>query len=209
MADGVPFIVYALGRSRTAWLSRFLSYRDWACYHEQAIRMRSLADVRYFFGHPRRGTVENSAAQGWRIIHHAVPGIRAAVIRRPIDEIMDSILCVDLRGIVSYDAGVLRNGLNYGDRMLRQIGEQPGVLTLDYRDLATDAGCAAIFEHCLPYRFDRAHWLALRDHNIQIDVAGYLLYFQQNREAIERFKSACFAELMALTRAGAITSGRH
>ncbi len=33
-----PFVVFGLPRSRTAWLSRFLTYGDWVCGH--AVRER-------------------------------------------------------------------------------------------------------------------------------------------------------------------------
>jgi hypothetical protein len=40
-----PFMIFALPRSRTAWLSEFLSYQGWTCWHEIAIQMRDFSEV--------------------------------------------------------------------------------------------------------------------------------------------------------------------
>ena len=34
----MTFIVFAMPRSRSYWLSRFLSYEGWHCGHEEALR---------------------------------------------------------------------------------------------------------------------------------------------------------------------------
>ena len=206
-AGGVvrPFIVYSLPRSRTAWLASFLSYGGWTCRHEAATGLRSMDEVRRFFAEPQAGTVETAAAQGWRIIHHYVPDIRAVVIRRPVDDVMGSMLAIDLRGEFAYDAPRLRKVMEYGDRMLAQISELPDVLTVPWGDLATEDGCASIFEHCLPFAFDRAWWRTWKDRNVQIDVLAMLRGFHRDRAVIEGFKRACWGELRALRRSGAIS----
>ena len=57
-----PFIVYALPRSRTFWLSKFLSYGGWACDHDEAVRLRGLDDMQSSLDIPMRGSVETAAA---------------------------------------------------------------------------------------------------------------------------------------------------
>lgn len=206
-----PFIVYSLPRARTAWLSEFLSYDTWKCHHEAATSMRSIDDVSAFFAQPCTGTVETAAAQGWRLLHHHVPGIRATVIRRPVDAVMQSMLAVDLAGEFVYDAPKLRKVMEYGDRMLAEISAQPKVLTVAWEGLGHEDVCAAIFEHCLPLKFDRA-WLRFWwGRNVQIDIRGMLRDYHANRAAIDEFKSVCWRELRALRRAGAIVKngGAH
>lgn len=199
-----PFIVYALPRSRTAWLSAFLTYGKWSCHHERAIDMRSLADIRAFFAAPHTGSVETGAAQGWWIVNHCAPGIRSAVIRRPVDDVVRSVLDVDVSGVAVYDEAILRRNMEYGDRMLAQISDQPGVLTLDFDDLDTEEGCKRIFEFCLPYRFDRGWWNMMKGLNIQVDVRAFLLRYFRMRADVENFKRVCYRELRALRRAEAI-----
>ena len=203
-----PFIVYALPRSRTAWLAQFLSYANWICHHEIAIQMREVIEIPALFnfasnqGHV--GTVETAAAQGWFLIEHLVPGIRSIVIRRPVDQVIRSMMAVDLRGVATYDEGILRRTMLYGERMLAQISARPGVLTVDYDDLETEDGCARVFEHALPYQFDKSWWNDLRRTHIEVDVAQIISYYHQNRLAVDRFKSACRSEVWRLARAGVL-----
>jgi hypothetical protein len=76
------------------------------------------------------------------------------------------------------------------------------VLSLDFADLSQESGCAAIFEHCLPYDFDRRWWSEIKDRNIQIDVRAFFAWYFANRTAIEGFKNLCKTELRALRRSG-------
>lgn len=195
-----PFIVYALPRSRTAWLAAFLTYDDWHCTHDQAVTFRTLQDARDFFAREEIGTVETGMSPGWRLITAARPGIRQVVIRRPVAEVIESFRALDVSAIATYDWGKLRRNLDYMDRCLQQIAARPGVLSIDFADLESEGACRAIFEHCLPYAFDRRWWLSLRDRNIQVDVVEQLRYCLANRVAINAFKSACWAELRKLAR---------
>ena len=68
-----PFVVYALPRSRTFWLSRFLCYAEWNCGHDEIRHARSLDDVRAWFSQSYTGTVETAAAPWWRLIQRLRP----------------------------------------------------------------------------------------------------------------------------------------
>lgn len=201
-----PFIIYALPRSRTAWLADFLTYRDWKCHHEAAITFRSPDEISSFFT-GNVGAAETGAAQGWRLIKHYVPHIRTVVVRRPVDEVVNSLLALDL-GDMTYDASLLRRNMEYGDRMLERISAQPDTLILNYADLESEQTCSTIFDHCLPYRFDREWWLEKQAQNIQADARKVIMYYHQNRDAVEGFKRACKDRLRALARAGVIRSER-
>lgn len=200
-----PFIVYTAGRSRTAWLSAFLSYGSVQCHNEVAIRFRNMEDVAGFFATGRTGSAETGAAPGWRLINHHVPGIRSVVVRRPIEEIIASFARSEVAHIAAIDEDRLRRVITYEDRCLRRISAQPGTLTVDFADLGHADTCARVFEHCLPYRFDPQWWGFLRGQNIQADVADLFSYYRDNRDAIEGFKRAAKRDLTALARAHAFT----
>ena len=201
--EGRPFfVIYALPRSRTAWLSAFLSYGGWACLHEQAIFMRSLRDVRRLTARPRTGSVETAAGPAWRLLRHYAPEHRAVVIRRPVEETVEAMMEAGRNAGAAYDEDHLRRAMRYGDRCLTQISDQPGTLTLDYSDLAGEAACQQIFEHCLPYPFDREWWSSLKDRNIQTDLSAFFRHYQETRGEVEVFKRTCRQELTRLVRAG-------
>lgn len=202
----IPFVIFGLPRSRTAWLSSFLTYRDWRCCHEVAITMRSTEDIALFFRQPRIGAAETAAAPGWRLLRHLVPELRSVVVRRPVDEVVEAMLAVDISGVSRYDPDLLARNMHRVARSLDRIAAQPDVLTVDYADLDREEVCAAIFEYCLPFPHDHAWWAILRRRNIQADVRQVLRYYAANRDAVERFKLVCKSEIRRLAYAGAITN---
>ena len=184
-------------------MASFLTYGDWTCHHEMALYMRSMDDARRLLV-GATGCVETGAILGWRLIAHHVPGIRMAVVRRPIEDAVRAMMQVKVSGVASYDESVLLAGFRRGARALDEIALQPGVLALDYADLGTKEGCAALFEHCLPYRFDDAWWERRRLENVQADVKGVLQYYFAHRAEVESFKRDCMREMSRLVRAGLI-----
>lgn len=205
--SGPPFIVFGLPRSRTAWLSRFLSYGGWTCHHDAAQTMRTFENVREFFRRPMIGAAETGACYGWRLLEYHFPEMKRVVVRRPVEEIVDSLSRIDIGQVGTWKPSELRRIFTYGARMLDQISARPGVLTVDFRDLETEDACRAVFEHCLPYRFDRQHWEGLRHVNVQCDFAAMLLHRISNRAEVDGFKAACGIELTRLVRSGLLARG--
>lgn len=199
-----PFIVFGLPRSRTAWLSAFLSYRDWRCFHEVAITLRSIEEIKSFLGQPRIGVAETAAAPGWKMLRHYFPEARIVVVHRPVEEVVDAMMNVDVSGIARYDPVLLERNMQRIDRSLDRIAAEPDVLTVGYADLDREEVCAAIFEHCLPYPHDHAWWAITRRRNIQADTRQVLRYYADHRDAVERFKLLCKSEMRRLAYAGLI-----
>lgn len=203
-----PFIVLAIPRSRTAWLAHFLSYRDCFCHHEAALQMRTVEDVKVLFSAPRTGASEPAASYGWRVLKHYFPDLKTVVVRRPYEDVVAAMLRVDTEGVGTYDPAKLAHVMRRGARELDRIAAEPGVLSVDYADLEREDVCAAIFEHCLPYKFDREWWEKLRHVNIQVNVASVLRYYHENKGAVDGFKSACKSEMRRLAYAGLITHNK-
>jgi hypothetical protein len=198
------FIVYGLPRSRTNWLSHFLSYGDHECRHEMAQYMRGVDDLKSWLSQENMGAAETAAAPGWRLIHHYRPDIRAVVVRRPVDEAMASLLRLDLGGIAAYDAERLRKGIAYLDRCLAQIERQvPDVLSVRFANLTREETCARLFEHVLPCRHDHRWWDYMQRLNLQVNSRALMRYRLAHRAQIDRFKAACWAELRRLKESGA------
>lgn len=202
----MSFIVHALPRSRTAWLATFLTYGGWTCLHEWAITMRSIEDVVKLFRTPNMGAAETAAGYGWQLLAHHVPELKTVVVRRPVADVVDAMMNVDVAGVAVYDRALLETTMVRGARVLDRISAQPGVLTVDFADLSRADTCAAVFEHCLPIPFDRGWFEHLKEKNIQADVKSVILYYHANREAVEGFKKTAKAELRRLAYAGHIRS---
>lgn len=197
-----PFIIYTAGRSRTAWLSSFLTYGKATCYNEIAIRLRNMSDVVQLLSNTGIGSAETAVAPAWQLIKHHVPQIKSVVVRRPLEEIIASFARSEVANIASIDEERLRQIIAYENRCLEKISAQPDTLTVDFCDMENVETCERIFEHCLPYRFDENWWRLLRDRNVQSNVVELFQYYRDNRNGVEKFKSNAKREMIDLVRSG-------
>lgn len=169
-----------------------------------ALLFRKPQEYKEYFKNPNIGASETGVSQGYWLIEQACPGIKTVVVRRPLEESVQSLLDLDLSGVASYDKELLTRHLSYSDRMLSEISNRPDVLTVGYSDLNKMETCKRIFEHCLPYPFDVKHYGNLKNKNIQIDMRQMLSYYHKNKEDIHEFKRLCKIELIRLRRGGLI-----
>lgn len=150
-----PFVILALPRSRTYWLSRFLSHGLWHCGHDEIQHMRSLDDVRTWFTQPNIGTVETTAAPYWRLLTHYRPDVQVVTIRRSPTDVLASVM----RVVPECDPESMWRLLRAADTKLDQIEARvPGVLSVKYEALVSEDACAAIFERCLRQPMQLEWW---------------------------------------------------
>ena len=196
------FVVLALPRSRTTWLSRFLSYGDFHCGHDQARYVRGMEDVRAWLSQDCMGTVETEVARWWRLIRAIRPDTRIAVIRRPVAEVVESALRLDLRGVCDLNREALTAEMNRLDRALDQIERHlPDALSVRFEDLAEEATCARLFEHLLPYRHDPAWWAACAPITLLTDMRALLRYAIAHRDLLAGAARLALADIRSRRRA--------
>lgn len=180
-----PFVIYSLPRSRSFWLSRYLNYGGWTCGHDEARYIRGLDDVKSWLAQPCVGTVETAASPFWRLLPATA---KVVVIRRPIAEVVASLSRTGL----SFDAERLDQRLRYLDHKLDQIEKRtPGVLSVKFADLADEATCAKVFEHCLPFKHESERWARLSAMNLQTDLPALLRYQMAFTPQLDRAASIC------------------
>lgn len=181
-----PFAIFALPRSRTAWLSRFLSYGDYRCGHEELRHCRSLDDVKAWFRQPCIGSAETAAAPFWRMLKKIAPDAKVLVVRRPVGEVVDSLMKLG----IAFDRTKLVETMSALDRKLDQIEMRvPNVLSVTFDGLAREEVCARVFEHCLPHAHDHDHWARWASINVQCDMVAMMRYFAAYRPALEKLAS--------------------
>ena len=169
-----PFFIFGLPRSRTAWMARFLTYGEWNCGHEEIRHLRSMDDVKAWLGQPCTGTAETAGAPWWRLVQCLAPDARIVVVRRPVAAVVASLMNLGL----TFNEASLTVAMQRLDAKLDQIERRvPGVLSVQFDDLATEATCARVFEHCLPYQHDPAWWAAIAPVNIQINMHHLMRYY--------------------------------
>jgi hypothetical protein len=178
----MSYLILALPRSRTTWLSRFLTYGEWSCGHEELRHLRSLDDAKAWFSQDCTGTAETAAAPWWRLLGKLAPDTKIVLIRRPVGEVVDSLMALPL----PFDRATLEKTMAYHDRKLDQIATRLPCLSVDYADLAKAETCKAVFEYCLPYDFDEAHWKRWDAENVQCDMRGLMRYMTAYAPALEK-----------------------
>ena len=207
MREG-PFIIYTAGRSRTAWLSAFLNYGDYVCHNEMAVTFRDLDQVKAFFS-GKVGSAETGAVPGWRLVEYLVPGIKTAVILREPEDVVASFARSAIASFATIDEARLRKIIAYENRCLQEVAARPDVFVARFEDLESEDVCRRLFEHCLPYPFDRSWWRMFRRQNIQSDAASVVRYYLNNKDGVEGFKRLCKRQLIAWARSGAIRKDAH
>jgi len=190
----MAFVVFATPRSRTAWLARFLTYGAWLCGHDEVRHCRSLDDVRSWLAQPHTGTVETAVAPFWRLLP---PDVRVVTVRRPVPEVVASLA----RSGVTFDPAVMTRLVERVERKLDQIEARvPGVLSVTYAELADEATCARVFEHCLGLPHEHAWWGAASAVNIQVNVPQMLRYFVAYAPQIEKLRRLARHEMLRTLR---------
>ena len=193
-----PFVVFSLPRSRTAWLARFLTYGPWECGHDEIRHCRSLDDIKAWLSQPCVGSVETACAPFWRLLVALRSDARVVVVRRPVGEVVDSLMRLELG---CFEAGALTAAMQRLDRKLEQIERRmPDVLSVTYADLADEATCAAVFEHCLGLPHDPAWWAAAAVVNIQINMAHCIRYYVAHASQITKLAKQATHRIVAAMR---------
>jgi hypothetical protein len=203
LATSPPFVVYALPRSRSFWLSRFLSASGWTCGHDEARRVRSLKDVRSWLSLPLYGTVETAGAPFWRLVQELRPDTRTVVLRRPVDQVIDSFIRTGL----SFDVPRLQREIQRLDAKLDQIAARvPGALSVTFDELADEANCARVFEHCLSLPHDSDWYARAAPLNLQINLAALMRYYAANVGELQAAARSAGLHMRAKLMARPVTS---
>lgn len=176
-----PFIIYALPRSRTAWLSKFLTYGEWTCHHDIVTDMHTVTELRDFLRMPHTGTAETGMIEGYKLQQKILPDARIVVVRRSVKDVMKSLQNVG----IEIDQSIIEHRAF----LLDELTMQERVPTVSYEELKYETFCKKIFEHCLREPFDKEWWMGLRDCNIQIDVPARIEKLRRNSSLIESMKS--------------------
>lgn len=171
-----PFVIFSLPRSRSAWLSAYLSRPGAIVGHDIGIGCASPEEFLARLSH-RRGTCETGAAFAWRLM----PGnIHKIVVNRPVEEVCASLARFGIDGIADE---IERRAAH-----LAEISAIPGTLTIDWRELSHLPAIVELHQHCgVP--FDHAWFAMMAELNIQVDVMRELARARANAGRIATLKA--------------------
>jgi hypothetical protein len=184
-----PFLIVALPRSRTCWLSKFLTYDGQVCHHEPSLRWSEPGDLAKFLA---RGEGASDTMMTW-LAHDArkiCPKLPIVVVRRNRASVLESIRKLP------YASG---NHLPWYhalmDRRLDQIEDELNPLTVGYDDLNRREVCDRIFRHCLDIALPMSWWKRWKDVNVQADIAETVRLLKANKSGADRIYGARHREI--------------
>jgi hypothetical protein len=157
-----------------------------------------MEDVRAWFAQPCMGTVETAAASWWRLVPSHV---RTVVVRRPVAEVVASLARLGL----AVDEALIRRM----DRKLDQIERRVrGAISVQFADLADEAVCAGVFEHCLPYQHDPRWFEMMAPLNLQVNLRTVLRYYDAYQPQLAKLaKTARYLAVASMTKGCSETEG--
>lgn len=173
-----PFFILSLPRSRSYWLSQFLSYQGAKVGHDLSTLCGSVAELKARIT-AVAGTCETGAVLGWKVLLEEFPGARMVVIQRSPFDVWNSLAALGLETDLQ--------DLIHKWQLLRDCGKQTRAFS--FSDLKSESACREIFEYCLQLEFDREWWLELRDRNLQVDLPSRIQQLITNSVKIAALKA--------------------
>lgn len=189
----MSFIIYALPRSRTAWVSHYLNYPlarpTQGVGHDLAVQMGSVeAFMDLYNKEGMFGSVEIGAVMAWRIIRKELPHLKTVVIRRPLIEVFNSFAKAGFEVNIG-ELGEL-------EAMLDSVAEEEGVYSIKSSDLDAPVVCKWLFEYCLELEFDFDWWVYMQNINIQMDLHEIYGMKEDKREGEGAQRVITYKELL-------------
>lgn len=161
-----PYVIFSLPRSRSTWLSVFLSRPGALCGHDLGMTIASPDEFTTRLRGEYAGTCETGASFAWRLIRQQMPEARFAVVLRDPAEVVTSLARCGVIGVAQE--------IEARWNELVELSVQPGVLTLGFDDLNREAFCAELYRHCLGEAPPKGWWAHLDPVNIQVDMGRNL-----------------------------------
>lgn len=170
-----PFIVFSLPRSRSAWLTHFLSYPPKRVGHDVIVYCNHVTDFIKMFSSGMDGTCETATVLGHRLIRHLLPQVKFAVVRRPLPEVV--------RSLAAFGLCPPAGELEARDAMLDQVAALPGTLALSFDELDSPDFCRRLFEFCHPdVDFEIEWWAQCSRFNIQVEMGKQVILLHERKD---------------------------
>lgn len=179
MTRDEKFFVLALPRSRTKWLSEFLSFGGKVCGHDLSVECASAEDFALAIS-PLDGSAETAAVLGWKLLRDRWPKARFLTVHRPVAEVANSLWLQGIRP--DWEELMLR------EQMLLACAHSSGVMSVTFEQLKSFDICSAVFGHCLEMGLEYDYWAELSNRVIQIDMAERIERLRLNASALASFR---------------------
>lgn len=170
-----PFLILSLPRSRSYWLSRFLSFGGRVCDHEPSRHFRDMPELHAYLSKPDLAAADTAMLMLGRSIATNFPEIRIVTVRRSITEVARSVRAL------GWGDPKLEVRLFNADALLDEIEAEHPCLSVDFSELDDKAVCDEIFEYCLGRSLPHWWFEEFNGRNLQCDAHAVMAEALQNR----------------------------
>jgi len=174
----VNFVIFSLPRSRSFWLSKFLTYGHWTCGHDVCLNFENLEDLRKYYSQERTGSCETGAMEYYKVFRQLVPELKFVVVRRELDEVKKSL----------WKFGITLDDAESKLEALREISKLPNTLTIHFDKLDIPSSARALWEFVLPVPFDNQWFNYFKSRNLQINMRERVNKISVNKEKTDKLK---------------------
>ena len=177
-----PFVIFALPRSRTAWLAHWLAHVSGARVgHDLAIDANTIDHWLEAVARTYRGTCETGAVEIWPILRRSVPNCRIITIHRPLKDVCASLAAA------GYTPPLETLTRRYA--ALERLAEEDGVLSVPFGALVDPKWCAMVQEYALGQPFNWSAWREADEINIQVEYSTRIQRLAERRPALDKLKA--------------------
>ncbi len=177
------FFIISLPRSRTAWLSNYLTYEDSFCFHEGLVGCDSLKALRGKMEATGFKKVGNSDCMNILLIDNIMdefPDAKFVFVHRPKEQVIH-----ELRGLGLNENGFIEIAVQKMETFC-DFG-----LHVNYDDLKDPLTCAEVYSYCTGNESNFDRWRLLDKLDISIFIGRKIEEVHNNvNEAISLFQGA-------------------
>ena len=188
----VPFFVFGLPRSRTKWLSEFLSPPGKVTVHDLLQHCTHFSDFTNCFVLGVDGTVTNGLTIGYKEVRRLFPHAKFVVVRRKLEDSQRSFDKI----VPNWSDERKAHSRNFTHPLaatcLDALSAEPGVTTIQFDHLDNEAVCAWLYEHCLEMPHDHERWERFNATNIQVNFEVQRKHLAQHHAKIDAWHTQLF-----------------
>jgi hypothetical protein len=175
------FVIFSLPRSRSVWLSHFLSHEA-KVGHDIGIECNTPDDfVRALGPGMLKGTCETGAMFAWPLFRREMPDAAFVTIRRDVKDVVASLEAIGLDGL----AGEMLER----ERWLKEISAAPGVTTIGYSDLDKPPVLEWLYETLIGKPLDPSWLHRMMAVNVQLVMQARVQRLREREPAIAELKA--------------------
>lgn len=181
MTGAPPFVILSLPRSRSLWLSKFLSYGGWTCHHDLVAKDPDIDKIFRILAEPMTSIADTGLGYGWKLIRRWFPAAKLVTIRRPVDEVRASMIAAGVpAGLAAgYDFAEL-------DDRLDEAEDEGGAESFQFHEL--DRDIERLWAATIGGGFNHRWFEFWRGRNEQIDMRHRLEVLAENHHRLKALR---------------------